>query len=475
MKIAFIYPKIGMYKELLGTDGYVENMSAYPPLSLAYAAAIARKAGHTPCIIDGNILGMDIDAVASRIKDFSPDILGFTLTAPTFWPVYRLICGLKKIFSLPVIAGGGLFSLYPRETMRHKYIDFGFIGSSGNSLPRFLEAWEKDGDFRAIAGLCFRDKGTIFVNPLDNGFENLDDLPFPARDLLDNSRYHSPFSEKKNFTPFLTSKGCLFRCAYCCLPGQLIQRKPVCVLEELRECYSRFGIRDFDMYDTVFTADKEKVLEICAGIRRSGMKISWIARTHITLVDREILEALSSAGCSMLMYGIESLDEKVLSALCRPAVGAEYIRKKVRETKRAGISAFGFFMLGCPGEDASSVEKTIKASVSLGLDFAQFTRLTPIGGTPLYERYKLVYKQDYWKIAVEQEGDKKEMFPLDTGLSGAEIMRLVRSANIGFYFRFSQMFRIACRVRSPRQLINFLRAGGNILFSFLFRNWFASP
>jgi len=194
-----------------------------------------------------------------------------------------------------------------------------------------------------------------------------------------------------------------------------------------------------------------------------------MARTHINLVDEELLKEMKAAGCRMLMYGIESVDGRILKNLGRQIVTADQIREKVRMTKKAGISAFGFFMLGCPGETQETIRKTTETSRSLGLDFAQFTRLTPIGGTPLYEKYKATHKHDFWSVVVREGFSSQSLAPLETTLSNEEILRFVRQATIRFYFRPFQIGRIISGVRTFRQLINFVRAGGNILFSFLFR------
>ncbi|MDD5668803.1 MAG: radical SAM protein, partial [Candidatus Omnitrophica bacterium] len=390
-------------------------------------------------------------------------------TAPTFGPVSRWISALKAKFNIPVIAGGALLKLYPAEVMTHPGIDYAIIGSGLETLRYFLEEFEHGKKFRRIPGLCFREGEQTVINQPDPAVENLDDMPFPARDLFPNRKYHSPFSERLNFTPFLTSRGCVFRCVYCCLPGPLKLRKTDAVLAELEECYYRFGIRDLDMYDTVFTADKERTLEICSRIRAKRLKISWMARTHINLVDEELLKEMKAAGCRMLMYGIESVDGRILKNLGRQIVTPDQIREKVRMTKKAGISAFGFFMLGCPGETQETILRTTETSRSLGLDFAQFTRLTPIGGTPLYEKYKVTHKHDFWSAVVREGFSSQSLAPLETTLSNEEILRFVRQATIRFYFRPFQIGRIISGVRTFRQLINFVRAGGNILFSFLFR------
>ena len=95
MRIALIYPKFDKYqKKSFGIGGY-EQIMRYPPLSLAYVAAIIKKAGHEAIIIDGNILNLGLSEVIKKIKDFSPDLLGFTVTTSSFHNVTFWV-GLEK-------------------------------------------------------------------------------------------------------------------------------------------------------------------------------------------------------------------------------------------------------------------------------------------------------------------------------------------------------------------------------------------
>lgn len=466
MKIALIYPKLYGYQERpFGIGGYARIMLGYPPLSLAYVAAIIKRAGHEAIIIDGNILNLGLKEVVKKIKDFSPDLLGFSVTTSTFHNVTSWIRAIKKIINAPVIAGGALLDLYPREIMQYKEIDYAVIGTGIDSIPELLKVLSDKGNLSSVPGLCFRRGDEVILNEREQSAENISELPFPARELLPNHKYYSPFSLKKNFTALITSRGCLFKCAYCCLPGELQLKKAEDVIEEMAECYYRFDIKDIDIYDTIFTADRERAVNICRGIRRRGLDFAWATRTHINYVDKELLEEMAASGCGMIMYGIESTDQAVLKNLKRPIVPVNKIKDMVRLTKKAGISAFGFFMLGTPGETYSTIDNTVRFSKKSGFDFVQFSRLIIIPGTRLYKEYLNGHKQDHWRGFVL---DSKQGFPViaETLLPQDVIMRYVKNGNMGFYLHPLRIIRIILNLKSLRQLINYIKAGMSMLFSY---------
>ncbi len=467
MKIALIYPQFDKYqKKSFGIGGY-EQIMRYPPLSLAYVAAIIKKAGHQAVIIDGNILNLDLSEVIKKIKDSSPDLLGFTVTTSSFHNVTSWIGVVKKIINIPVIIGGALLDLYAWEVMQHKEIDFAIIGSGLDSLPEFLKVFNNQGDFSNIPGLCFRIGGNVVINEKKEAPKSIDALPFPARELLPNHKYYSPFSSKKNFTALITSKGCSFKCIYCCLCGELQLRKIEDVIAEMIECYYRFDIRELDIYDSIFSANKERTIDLCQRMRAKKLNFTWVTRSHINYVDGELLKEMSASGCKMIMYGIESTDQLILKNLKRPVISVSQIQDVVNLTRKAGISSFGFFMLGSPGETRFTINNTIRFSRKVGFDFVQFSRFTIIPGTQLYKDYLSNHQEDYWRCFIL---DDKQDFPAiaKTQLPANIITQYVKKGNLGFYLHPLRIIKIILRLKSFRQLLNYIKAGVNMVFSYSF-------
>ena len=78
----------------------------FPPLSLAWVAAIAEKAGHKVLLVDARTLGLSREDVADILTDFRPDVMGFMMTTYMFQDTLDWIRYLKARFSVPVLVGG---------------------------------------------------------------------------------------------------------------------------------------------------------------------------------------------------------------------------------------------------------------------------------------------------------------------------------------------------------------------------------
>lgn len=468
MKVALIYPRLYKHKESFGIGGYERIMLGYPPLSLAYVAAIIKKSGHEVIIIDGSILNLDLHKIIKKIKDFSPDLLGFNVATNTFHNVVFWISQIKKIVDIPVIIGGALLDLYPWEVMQHKEIDYAIIGKGIVALPEFLKNFDNKIKLTGVPGLCFRLGDKLIINEKKEEVSNIDALPFPARELLPNHKYYSPFSVKNNFTALVTSRGCIFKCAYCCLPERLQLRQAADVVEEMAECYHRFNIRDIDIYDSIFSVDRERTMDICQRIRAKKLNFTWTIRTHVNYVDEELLKEMSASGCRMIMYGIESTDQFILKNLRRSAIFAKQIRNVLDLTRKAGISSFGFFMLGAPGESCSTVDNTLRFSKKIGFDFVQFSKLTVIPGTQLYQDHLINYQDDYWRRFI-LDGKQNFSANVKMQLSPEIILRYVKKGNLGFYLHPFRIVKIILTLKSYRQLLNYIKAGMNLVFAYVFK------
>ncbi len=152
MKIALIFTPIRLKRNWSTLVAQDEHVGIMPPLSLAYVAAIAEKAGHKVIIIDSVAERLSVELVIKRIQEFSPDILGFTMTTFGFHQTLGWINKIKEKVKIPVMVGGWHLSLYPKETMCHDTIDYSIIGDAENILPVFLSALECKGSLYDIRG-----------------------------------------------------------------------------------------------------------------------------------------------------------------------------------------------------------------------------------------------------------------------------------------------------------------------------------
>ena len=464
MKLTLIYTpmaSLSVYPTLKAQD---KNMGVIPPLNLSYVAAVAKKAGHEVTIIDAAANRFTQEDVRRRIQETKPDLIGFTLATDSFHQTLVWINDLKKTTNVPTLVGGLHVGYYPEETMSHPGIDYALIGEAEVNLPGFLHAFQNGLGFEGIKGVCYRDKKKVVVRNNNAHLETIDNSPMPARELLDNGLYYSFISQRRNFTAMITTRGCPYRCLFCSVRGKLRLRSAANVLEEMEVCNREYGIREIDIYDSTFSVDRKRTLEICDGILKRNLDIVWGVRTRIDLVEEDLLKAMGRAGCWVAMYGIESADPDILKTL-KKGIELTRIKEIVKATKRAGISPFGFFIIGSPGETEETIKKTIRFAKELDLDYVQFSKLSPFPATEYYEMYVQKYGTDSWREYVLDARKLPSFAPLGTDLSTEEITEWVRKAYIRFYFRPGFVVKMLFRIKGYEQFRKGIRAALDMAWS----------
>lgn len=465
VKIAFVYPPFLSSENQPNIRAVAENYGVFPPLTLAQTAAVAKQSGCGTILIDANALSLSKEEVLKKIRDFQPDILGFTVTTYLFYQTLEWIEFLKKETQIPVLVGGVHMGLYPEETLTHSSIDFGLMGEAEVVLPDFLNRFDDKKKLEKCPGIVFRNrKGKIIINREFGILKSLDDAPFPSRELLPNEKYYSFISKRRNFTGLITSRGCPYRCIFCEQKSvHFRKRSPADIMREIHECYHSHGIRETDFFDSAFTIDKKRVIELCRLLQREKLDLIWSARSRVDNVDWEMLSEMKKAGCTRIYYGIESGDENILKTL-KKGTSIDRIRQTVSLTKKAGIDTFGYFMIGNPAETEGTIRKTIDLAKSLELDYSQFSKLSTLPGTELYEMWKGEFKTDYWREFILDEKNKRIMKRYKCDLSEGRIEHYVKKAYREFYYRPNYLLKRLFKLGSLHEFRRSIKAAADMFF-----------
>lgn len=516
MRLSFLYPPFHGVENQPNIKEVSDNYGIFPPLSLAQAAGIADSMKkHDIQFIDANALKLKKQEVMKKLKSFNPDIIFFTITTYLFYQALSWIEAVKKETGAMVVVGGVHNSMYPKETLMQKSIDIIIIGEAENTLPELLECLEKEiinkeirerrqkekkkhaktkinkkgnnkhskdreksykdkisirdkksiSSLKNIKGIGFKgEKNRIILTEKREHLKDLDKAPFPARKYLPNHLYFSFISQRKNFTGIITSRGCPYRCIFCEQgTGSFRPRSPASIMKEIKECYYIHNIREFDIFDSSFTVDKKRVIDLCKLIISSNMNFEWSVRTRVDLVDKEMLRYMSKSGCKRIYYGIESGEPKVLENL-RRETDLKKVKKIIDITKKNNIDSFGYFMIGSPGETEETIKKTISFAKSLNLDYAQFSKLSTLPATDLYDLWKEHFSYDYWKEFMIDPKKRKVMQRYNCSLDDEEISSWVKKAYREFYFRPSYILSSIFKIRSFKELKRKARAAIEMLF-----------
>ncbi|MBK7761699.1 MAG: cobalamin-dependent protein [Deltaproteobacteria bacterium] len=456
LRVALVYPPYGPVKNEPGIKTVKENYGIFPSLSLLYVAGILESAGAEVLFIDAHAEGLTLDETVARLEAFGPSYIGYTITTYLFFQTLDWIKAIKARTGTPTIVGGVHLSIYPRETLTHEAIDYAVTGEAELSLPNLLHALENRRDLRDVKGVAFRvggstqEGGEVIVTPTEKTID-VDEVPFPARRLIDNSLYYSFISKYKNFTCFITSRGCPYKCIFCEQGSKAFRaRSPKNVVDELELCVNEFGIRELDFFDSSFTIRKDRVIEICEEINRRKLDIVWAARTRVDCITKDVLSAMRRAGCARIYYGVESGNREILKVL-KKSTSLELVKRVVRETREEGIDTFGYFMLGNPYETPATIRQTIRLAIDMDLDYAQFSKVTPMPATEMYTMMLEETGRDYWREFVLNPHDELVPRPRCT-MTDAEIQRWTRIAYLRFYYRPEMIKRQLSRVKSVDEL-----------------------
>ena len=151
------------------------------------------------------------------------------------------IRAIKEFIDVPVVVGGVHLSIYARETLGYPEIDYAVTGEAERALPDLLNALVKKEDLSLVRGIAFKQHTgsqdrQVIVTPRASDVI-VDEAPFPARQLIDNSIYYSFISKYKNFSVFITSRGCPYKCIFCEQGSKAFRpRSPKNVVDELELC-----------------------------------------------------------------------------------------------------------------------------------------------------------------------------------------------------------------------------------------------
>ncbi len=469
MKISLIFAPYQLNitnKDLSYRD---EGIGKIPPLSLLQVASILEEIGVEVQIIDQENECISGEEVLRRLKTFEPDLLGFTLTTYSFHPVLDWIRLYKKETGLPILVGGAHVSLYPHETMSHTEIDYAIVGEAEIPLPALIQAIQANRLPVGLPSVSYRGAdGQAVVDTTRQLVHDLNNLPYPARHLIDNTIYSNILTRKKNFTVIMSTRGCPYRCTFCDQHRPKYRwRSAENFVAEVRYNLEKFNIREFDIYDSTFTANKKRVIEICDLLVKEQLDVSFTIRSTLMAVNHEMVDALKRAGCHTIMYGIETSNEEILIRM-KKHIPRERVLDRIHYTHKVGIQILGFFMFGYPGESAQTIKDTIQFSLDLPLDYAQYTVLWPFPDTEIYAYYQEHTDfGDYWSRYTLDPGCATEIDLVHTDISRDEATKLVGEAYRRFYFRPRILWQRLINIRSTSELGRLWRGGMGILKSTL--------
>lgn len=364
------------------------DMELVYPLGLAYLAA--HLEAHTVEIFDVNLhRDNPYAALEQKVRSFSPEVVGISLRnmkvgmphlhTDDFEPQQKAIQTIKRLAPRAhIVAGGTAFSLYSEVFMeRLPEID---IGVWGEAELRFRDLLDDIDHPERIKGVYYRRNGQLQFTGAPGG-ANWKDLKRPRRDLVP----HEPYLKSSYVSVGVQAKrGCSLHCIHCSdtfLLGHRVRtRDPMDVVDEVEELVKTYGVRQLFFCDQIFNIPVGHAIAICDEITRRKLDVRWSAwfNEHRNTLPDELMIALKRAGCGLLSFSPDHVDDRMLKNLDKN-FRYEDMLYTVQIAKKHDMDVEYSFFLNSPGEDLQSLWAILKflghARLELGPRLRLFTLL----------------------------------------------------------------------------------------------------
>lgn len=350
-------------------------------LGLAYLAAYAREHHQdlTFHVLDTRV------ATSGETKKFfnsSFDLVGITVYSPVYYEVIDVFHTVRKSFGkVPVCLGGPYVTTIREEIFKRTPADFAIYGEGEITFSELIDHLKGKRNQKDISGLMYIDHdGNCVINPPRPHIKDLNQLPFPAYDILPMERY--PLHR------MVTSRGCPFACSWCNSSSiwnrTYRTRDAASMVGEIELLLSKYGKKIFVFGDNSFNIDLNRVESFCDLLISRNIKILWSISLRADIMTRELAFKMKEAGCYNVSIGIESASNEILSRIGKSTT-IEKISAGIKMVKDAGIEVLSQFVIGNPGDTLETVRQSIEYAKTSGCDYTNFYTVLPFKGTSQWD------------------------------------------------------------------------------------------
>lgn len=399
MKVLLIRAKASNMSNTRLPSSLSDEIGCVMPLGIAYIGAYLKEKGISVNLLDADAEKLSLKEIKHRIELIKPDLVCITSMTPTVHDDLA-VAKLAKDYGSYVVMGGPHINAMPVETMAFDFVDFGIRGEGEYPTFKLIEALQNKISFNEVPGLIYRNSNKEILMNEAYIHQNIDDLPFPARDLLPYEKYFSLIS-KGRLTTICPGRGCPFTCGFCFKQPSDKKcrfRSPESVVNEIEEVINKYGIEEINFVTDTLTLQKDFIEGFCNEILERNIKISWIAPTRVDCITPELVKLMKKAGCRSLRFGVESGSPEILK-LMNKKIDLEQVLKAFKWAKEAKIETFAYLIIGYLNETEDTIKQTLDFVKKLKPDLLMYNVATPLPSTELFNQAvkEGLVDPDYWK------------------------------------------------------------------------------
>ncbi|MFH2138238.1 MAG: radical SAM protein [Candidatus Omnitrophota bacterium] len=435
----------------------------YFPLGLGYIAAALKKNNYDCRILISSDGDDFLNKVMVSVREFDPLFIGFTSMTTNYPNAVELAKEIKKVFSLPIVIGGIHVSAFREEILKQTDVfDYVVYGEGEDTIVELAcNLNDPMANFGEINGLIWKSSsGQIVVNPPRRLENDLDKIPFPARELVDLDKFstHSHIAGGRSAT-IMTSRGCPYQCVFCSahnVHGHKYREHSVdYVISEIEELVNKYNVTYVFIEDDTFTVNKKRVERICKRLSDKKLNLKFGCFSRVDIMDLSMARLLKKAGCINVIFGIESGDEEVLKKM-KKHISLVQAKEAIQVCEKIGIKTFASFVIGFPFDTKETIKKTIDFALELNSTLVAFNPLVPFPGSEIFNDAKHLPKHiEDWKSYITVNVPP---YSFVDGLTPRDIYKLAQKGNRRFYLRPGQLWRIIKTIQSFSDLKEYFKA-----------------
>jgi len=408
-----------------------------------------------------------LEELAKRLEDYQPELVGISVMGVFWYDAIQAARVVKE--TLPaalVVTGGPHPTLYPRAVLGRPEVDLVVTGEGEKTLLELVQRLANKASLEGVPGLWWKRGAEPIAGPPRPVEPDLDSFPFPDRSDFAPRDYRISANHWSPSAVIVTSRGCPHACTFCFNQDHLYRtRRADLIADEVEACL-RMGYRSVDFYDDNFNQSRKHVDALCRELARRSITVPWACRCRVDRVDDELLAKMAAAGCRRINFGVESATDRILKEI-RKGITVEQVRKAFRLARNHGIEILGYFIVGFPGETRAEAQATVDLALELDPDYFMILPFLPVPGSPLY-REALAAPAFGGDYALEYTlNPVPDLAPpmWETTMSSAEILGLVRQANLRFYLRPRFLLRALGQVSGIEDFLAKAWMGARLLLS----------
>lgn len=289
-----------------------------------------------------------------QIIDYQPDLICFSVITDNYHWACDWAKKIKHKLFVPIVFGGIHATSVPDKVIAEPFVDYVCVGEGDIALAELAKAARDKKDATLIPNIWAKNNGSIFKNEIAAPIQDLDQLPFPDKDL-----YYSSCPIFSDGYLISTSRGCPFHCAYCCNnvyhslynnKGKIVRRRSCSnVLAELEQARKKYKPKFIHFVDEVFNYDKEWVIDFLEKYKKN-IALPFSCYVFPDLVNRSISKLLREAGCFKVQMGLQVIDDQKRKVVLQRSSTKNEIAQAIRCLKNSGIFVTCDNIFGFPDE-----------------------------------------------------------------------------------------------------------------------------